>query len=101
MTSPKNPISGLLTGVSLATLSFCLLGGRGTAVAAGTTIHGTGGSKTISTNFDYVNITGDFATVTNNATIRLRNTTRGVLRSQTIGSHTAVAVFVTTAATVD
>jgi uncharacterized protein with beta-barrel porin domain len=93
MSASNHKVAGLLTGVSLVTLSF--LTGRGTAVAAGTTLHGTG-SKTIATNFDFVNIRNpaNFSLVTNNATIG-----PGITNSLA-GPHQAIAVGITTAATV-
>jgi hypothetical protein len=93
MSASNHRVAGLLTGASLVTLSF--LTGRGTAVAAGTTLTGSG-NKTISTNFDFVNIENpaNYSLVTNNATISDGHT------NPLGNAHQAIAVGITTAATV-
>ena len=93
MSASNHRVAGLLTGASLVTLSF--LTGRGTAVAAGTTLTGSG-NKTISTNFDFVNIENpaNYSLVTNNATISDGHT------NPLASAHQAIGVDITAAATV-
>ena len=93
MSASNHRVAGLLTGASLVTLSF--LTGRGTAVAAGTTLTGSG-NKTISTNFDFVNIENpaNYSLVTNNATISDGHT------NPLANAHQAIGVDITAAATV-
>src|SRR5262249_48324252 len=96
--SHNKRVTRLLTGASLAALSF--LGARGSAAAA--TLHGTGNvfiSTAVGTNPDFVNITApaNFGTVTNDTDISdgFPNPAFG-----TAANPAAVAVWVSTNASV-
>ena len=90
LASKKNRIASLLTGVSLAALSF--MAGRTVRAA---TFTGVGGNLNIATATDFVEIRGNYTTVTNNALI-----SDGFNAGHTGFTSQAVAVYVTTAASV-